>query len=47
ARSTLTDVDVAEEVTNLTKNQILQDIGVSVLAQANMASQRALNLINN
>lgn len=47
ARSTLTDVDVAEEVTNLTKHQILQDIGVSVLAQANTSSQRALSLINN
>ncbi|MCB0391137.1 MAG: flagellin FliC [Bdellovibrionales bacterium] len=46
ARSTLTDVDVAEEVTKLTKNQILQDIGVSVLAQANTSSQRALKLIN-
>ncbi|MCB9024978.1 MAG: flagellin FliC [Bdellovibrionaceae bacterium] len=47
ARSTLSDVDVAQEVTNLTKNQILQDIGVSVLAQANASSKRALALINN
>ena len=46
ARSILTDVDVAEEVTNLTKNQILQDIGVSVLAQANASAERALQLIN-
>ncbi len=45
ARSIITDVDVAEEVSNLTKNQVLQDIGVSVLAQANGDSQRALQLI--
>ena len=45
ARSIITDVDVAEEVTNLTKNQILQEMGVSVLAQANSSSQRALKLI--
>ncbi len=46
ARSIIADVDVAEEVSNLTKNQILQDIGVSVLAQANASSQRVLGLIN-
>lgn len=46
ARSIIADVDVAEEVSNLTKHQILQDIGVSVLAQANATPQRALKLIN-
>ena len=46
AKSLITDVDVAEEVTNLTKAQISQDIGVSVLAQANASSQRAIQLIN-
>ena len=46
ARSLITDVDVAEEVTKLTKNQILQDIGVTVLSQANADSTRALNLLS-
>ena len=45
ARSIISDVDVAAEVSNLVKNQILQDIGVSVLTQANGDSQRALRLL--
>jgi len=47
ARSVIADVDVAEEVSNLAKHQVLQDIGVSVLAQANTSAQRALRLIGN
>lgn len=45
ARSLIVDVDVAEEVTNLTRAQILQDIGTAVLAQANNDKGRALRLI--
>ena len=46
ARSQITDVDVAEEVSKLTKNKILQEMGVSVLTQANSSSLMALRLLN-
>lgn len=45
ARSLIMDVDVADEVTKLASSQILQDMGTSVLAQANSDSQRVLRLI--
>jgi flagellin len=45
ARSLIADVDFAEEVTNLTKGQIMQQVGVSVLAQANSSHTNALRLI--
>jgi flagellin-like hook-associated protein FlgL len=45
ARSLIVDVDVADEVTKLASSQILQDMGTSVLAQANSDSQRVLRLI--
>lgn len=45
ARSLIVDVDVAEEVSKLARSQILQDMGVSVLSQANMDSQRVMRLI--
>ncbi len=45
ARSLIADVDFADEITKLTKNQILQDVGVSVLAQANSNNANALRLI--
>lgn len=43
--SSITDVDVAQEMTNFTKLQILQQSGVSVLAQANAAPQAVLKLL--
>ena len=45
ARSPYTDTDIAEEATNLTKNQIMQQINVSVLANANTSQQLALSLL--
>ena len=39
------DVDFASETAQLTKNQILAQAGVSVLAQANFAPQMALTLL--
>lgn len=45
ADSTIRDVDVAAEMTNFTKMQILQQSGVSVLAQANRLPQSVLELI--
>lgn len=46
ARSAIVDVDVAEEVSKLTRANILQDIGTSVLAQANADGGRAIKLLN-
>ena len=45
ANSRVRDVDVASETANLTKNQILMQAGVSVLAQANSTTQFALSLL--
>lgn len=45
ANSRIRDVDVAEETADLAKNQILNQAGVSVLAQANNAPNFALKLI--
>jgi len=43
--SRLKDVDVAEETAAFTRNQILSQAGISVLAQANALPQAALSLI--
>ncbi len=45
ANSRIRDVDVAEEAANMTSLQILQQAGISVLAQANFAPQSALSLL--
>jgi flagellin len=45
ANSRIRDVDVAEESANMTSLQILQQAGVSVLAQANLSPQSALSLL--
>lgn len=45
ARSRVQDADFAAETANLTKNQILQQAGLSVLAQANAAPQSVLSLL--
>ena len=42
--SSIEDVNVAAEMTNYTKLQILQQAGMSVLAQANSAPQAVLKL---
>ncbi len=44
ARSTLMDLDVAAEMSAFTSNQILQQAGVSMLAQANQMPQNLLRL---
>lgn len=44
AESVIRDVDMAAEMTSFTKNQILTQAGVSMLAQANMAPQNVLSL---
>lgn len=45
ARSRIEDADYATEVANMTKNQILQQAGTSVLAQANQLPQNVLSLL--
>jgi flagellin len=44
AESTIRDANVAQEVSNLTKYQILAQSGIAALAQANMNSQNILSL---
>ena len=46
ARSQITDADIAAETANLTKNTILQQAGVAILAQANQQPAIALALLN-
>ncbi len=46
ANSRIRDVDVAEESSELMKQNILQQAGVSVLSQANTSQQLALKLLN-
>jgi flagellin len=43
--SAIRDVDIADEMTSYTKLQILQQSGLSVLAQANQAPQGVLSLL--
>ena len=45
AESQISDVDVATEMTNFVRNQILTQSAVSMLGQANSLPQMALNLI--
>jgi flagellin len=46
ANSRVRDVDVAEETSEMTKNNILLQAGTSVLAQANSQANVALGLLN-
>ena len=39
SRSRIIDADIAQETSSMTKNNILQQAGVSVLAQANQTPQ--------
>ena len=45
SKSRITDVDMAQEMVNFTKTQILQSAGTSMLAQANQAPQAVLQLL--
>jgi flagellin len=45
AESRIRDVDMAEEMVNLTKTQIIQQAGTAMLAQANQAPQNVLKLL--
>ena len=45
SRSRIQDTDFATETAQMTKNQILQQAGTSILAQANQLPQAALSLI--
>jgi flagellin len=45
AESAIRDVDIATEVAEMTRAQILAQAGVSMLGQANMVPQNALALL--
>ncbi|KGJ96997.1 flagellin [Colwellia psychrerythraea] len=45
SRSRIQDTDFAKETAQMTKNQILQQAGTSILAQANQVPQAALSLL--
>ena len=45
ARSRILDADISAETSGMTKNSILQQAGVSILAQANQSPQLALSLL--
>ncbi len=45
AESSIRDANIAEEIANLTKYQILAQSGIAALAQANSSSQNVLNLL--
>ncbi len=45
SESRISDVDVATEMANMTKNQVLTQAGVSMLSQANGMPQMALQLL--
>jgi flagellin len=45
SESTIADVDMASEVSNLTKNEILQQSATAMLAQANSQPQQILKLL--
>ena len=45
AESVIKDVDMAEEMTTFSKNQILSQAGTAMLAQANQMGQGVLTLL--
>ena len=45
SESSIRDTDMASEMTNYTKQQILQQAGTAMLAQANQAPQSVLQLL--
>ena len=46
SRSRIMDADFAAETASLSRNQIIQQAGVSILAQANQQPQIALSLLS-
>jgi flagellin len=46
AKSSIADVDYAKEMTRLVESRVLMQAGTAVLAQGNINSQLALNLLN-
>lgn len=46
SESAIRDADMAYEMTQFTKNQILQQTGIAMLSQANQAPQQLMQLIN-
>ena len=46
ANSRIRDTDIAEEVSEMTKNNILMQAGISVLGQANQTNSSALKLLS-
>jgi flagellin len=47
ANSRIRDTDMAEEVSEMTKQNVLMQAGISVLGQANATNQSALKLLTN
>jgi len=45
SRSRIEDTDFASETATMTKNQILQQAGTTILAQSNQLPQAALSLL--
>ena len=45
SRSRVMDTDFAAETANMTRSQILQQAGTSILSQANQLPQAALSLL--
>jgi flagellin len=45
AQSRITDTDMASEMTQFTRNQILEQAGTAMLAQANLSAQNILSLL--
>jgi flagellin len=45
AESRISDVDVAKEMSALTRNQVMAQAGIAMLAQANSMPQLALRLL--
>jgi flagellin len=46
AESRISDVDIAREMTDFVKNQLLTQTGISLLSQVNSLPQMALSLLN-
>jgi len=46
AESRIRDIDMAAEMINFTKTQVLSQAGTSMLAQANQSTQQVLSLLN-
>ncbi|HON01413.1 MAG TPA: flagellin, partial [Acidobacteriota bacterium] len=45
AESQIRDADMAEEIANMTKYQILSQVGLASMAQANATTQSVLSLL--